>query len=336
MATIYQRGAVWRAGIRRKGVPSITRSFDTQAEAETWAAAEERRLDSGVTVAEIIATPAATTWADLFDRYATEVTPLRRGWQAEGVRLRVFSRTPVFRKALAILTAQDIDKWKNDRLKGVSPSTVGRELATMSAVANYAKKTWRNFPGPNPFTDVEWPKPAKPRKRRVSAAEQETIAAAMGWDGVSTPQTRRQMAAWCHAFAVATMMRAGEIMSITWGDVHSRWVHLPITKNKDSRNVPLSTTALRLLALLTRGADTHRLFPLMTSRALAKYFARATAKAGVVDMHFHDSRREAISRAAKLVANVMDLSKMSGHRNLKVLLDTYYAPEPEYLADLLG
>ena len=44
-------------------------------------------------------------------------------------------------------------------------------------------------------------------------------------------------------------MRRGEILSLTWENVHldKRYVHLPDTKNGDSRNVPLSPAALELL-----------------------------------------------------------------------------------------
>ena len=53
------------------------------------------------------------------------------------------------------------------------------------------------------------------------------------------------------------------------------------------------------------------------------------------DLHFHDTRREALSRLAKKV-DVMTLAKISGHRDIKILLNTtYYAPDMSDEAELL-
>ena len=52
------------------------------------------------------------------------------------------------------------------------------------------------------------------------------------------------------------------------------------------------------------------------------------------DLHFHDTRREALSRLAKKV-DVMTLAKISGHRDIQILLNTYYAPDMSDVAGLL-
>ena len=47
MASIDKRGNVWRARVRIKGFKKKTRSFDTKAEAEAWAARIEMQLLAG-------------------------------------------------------------------------------------------------------------------------------------------------------------------------------------------------------------------------------------------------------------------------------------------------
>ncbi|UYP52475.1 tyrosine-type recombinase/integrase [Neisseria gonorrhoeae] len=53
-------------------------------------------------------------------------------------------------------------------------------------------------------------------------------------------------------FAIETAMRAGEIWYLKWADVNMRRriAHLPITKNGDSRDVPLSLRAAELIEQL--------------------------------------------------------------------------------------
>lgn len=43
----------------------------------------------------------------------------------------------------------------------------------------------------------------------------------------------------------------------------------------------------------------------------------------IEDLHFHDSRAEALTRLARKV-DVMTLARISGHKDLRVLLETYY------------
>ena len=60
-------------------------------------------------------------------------------------------------------------------------------------------------------------------------------------------------------------MRRGEILSLRWEHVHlnKRFVHLPDTKNGNSRNVPLSPQALELLKDLPRNISGDQVvFPL--------------------------------------------------------------------------
>lgn len=107
-------------------------------------------------------------------------------------------------------------------------------------------------------------------------------------------------------------MRAGEICGLTWQNVDfsRRIAHLPMTKNGHARDVPLSSRAIALLKQL-QGIDEQRVFSL-TSATLDVFFRRARDKCGTKDLHFHDSRREALTRMSKKVP-VETLAKISGH-----------------------
>jgi len=62
-------------------------------------------------------------------------------------------------------------------------------------------------------------------------------------------------------------------------------------------------------------------------------FRRARNATCIQNLHFHDSRAEAIWRLSKKL-DVMELARMIGHRDLKSLM-FYYNAAPDELADRL-
>jgi integrase len=60
---------------------------------------------------------------------------------------------------------------------------------------------------------------------------------------------------------------------------------------------------------------------------------RAVAAAEIPDLHFHDSRAEAIWHLSEK-SDVMELARMIGHRDIRSLT-SYYNAGPDELADLL-
>ena len=116
-------------------------------------------------------------------------------------------------------------------------------------------------------------------------------------------------------------------------EIYDRHVHLPKTKNGDARNVPLTKKALALLDLIDHGGD--KLIP-QSENAFRLMWERRKEKVGLADIHFHDTRHEAITRFVnnqKLPVEV--LAKVTGHKNIKVLVNTYYNPDVEDIADMM-
>ena len=105
----------------------------------------------------------------------------------------------------------------------------------------------------NPLSLISKPKAPRPRDRELKAGELERLLEACS---ISNPYFRPVI-----IFAIETGMRRGEILSLTWVNVHldKRYVHLPDTKNGDSRDVPLSPQALELLGELPRNIRSDQL-----------------------------------------------------------------------------
>ena len=126
-------------------------------------------------------------------------------------------------------------------------------------------------------------------------------------------------------------MRRGEILGLRWEsiDLDKRTAFIPLTKNGESRLVPLSFAAIEILLKLPRNLS-GKVFPINPT-TLSAAIERARAKAKLEDFHFHDLRHMAITRLAIKLPNLIELSAVSGHKSL-TMLKRYYHPNAEVLA----
>lgn len=301
---------VMRAGER------LSKSFDTKAEAVAWAEQPTGRhtLDHALT------------------RYARDVTPTKRGRRWEALRIELIRREAknLVRRHIADITPDQVAAYRDQRLKSVQGASVRREMSLLGSVWETARKEWR-WTAYNPVRDVRLPKNPKPRDRVITEPESDALVLALGYVG-GKPETVSQRVAVAFLFALETAMRAGEIAGIRKASIRGRVVHLSMTKNGTARDVPLTPDALGLLELCPDG------FGVSTAQIDA-LFRKGRAKAArampsVADIHFHDARRTAtIALADKL--QPMELAKITGHRDLKVLLNTYYGVKADDLAKRL-
>lgn len=319
MASIRSRSGAWRAEVYVNGVrESVTRP--TKREATAWAQSREAEL-TGAKLPD-------HTVRDALRRYAREVCPTHKGRQWEEVRLKAMERDPIAGARLPALKASDVADWKQRRLAKVSPASVARELNLLRSVLEEAKREWVWLYG-NPAKDVKRPATPASRKRRISADEIDRVTLACGLDGLEG-RTASQRVGLAFLFALETAMRAGEILGLRWIDIRGKAAQLPQTKNGDQREVPLSARAREILGVLDRSTAT--VFNLdVRSRDVLWRRARDAAEVG--DLHFHDSRAEAIWRLSKKL-DVMELARVIGHRDLRSLM-IYYQTSADELADRL-
>lgn len=328
MATIIKRNGKYLARVRQKGIDTSS-TFRTLAEAKAWAAQTETDINNrkhGIT-------PKHLLFADLINRYLTEVTPSKRGAKKETIRLQFLLRQKISKIPAADLMPHHIAEYRDTRLKTIQPSSVSRELTAISSILDHAMREW-NLINDNPARKVSRPNSAPPRTRRPTEDETRRICLYLEYDDDTPPKLKKQRTALAWLLAIETAMRAGEICGIEWQhiDLNRRIVHLPQTKNGSSRDVPLSRRAIALIEKL-KPLNLNKPFD-MTADTLSTLFRRACRACEIEDLHFHDSRREALTRMSKKV-NVMDLAKISGHKDVRILLNTYYAPDASALADLL-
>jgi integrase len=131
-------------------------------------------------------------------------------------------------------------------------------------------------------------------------------------------------------------MRQGELVSLRWEhiDLNRRTVHLPDTKNGESRTVPHSTAAVKILRTLPRSIQ-GEVFPGLTTEAVKRAYARAVRRAAIEKLRFHDLRHEATSRLFEKGLNIMQVASITGHKDLR-MLRRYTHLKAENLARKLG
>lgn len=176
MATISKRGSRWSVQIRRKGVPSSSRTFGSRAEARAWGIAEESRVERGEPVANRAAL-SIVTLGDILKRYAAEITPGKRSAESELLRLGKLRKDTICALSLAELTTRDISGYRDRRLRLVKPATVHRELAIISHALEVARVEWDISLSRNPARDVRLPTIRNARDRRLRKGEIERLDA---------------------------------------------------------------------------------------------------------------------------------------------------------------
>ena len=325
MATFRKRSGGWRAEVCIKGIRTSA-TFTTKREAQAWAAREETRLreDSSGKVPN-------KPFRSLLERYSREVSSKKRGAAREQVMVSRILRDPIADVPLRKLAPSNIATWRDKRLSQVSGSTVTREMTILSHACSVARREW-GWLRTNPVSDVRRPPENRARTRRPTTEETEKLLDMLGYSREIPPRTASARIGAAFLFAIETAMRAGEICSLEWQHVNDRHVHLPLTKNGYARDVPLSAEARRIIEQLRslNGDEEGTVFDVSVA-SLDALFRKARARANIEDLHFHDTRREALTRLSKIF-DVMELARISGHRDLRVLQNVYYAPSVSDLA----
>jgi integrase len=329
MAHIRRVRGKWKVEIERKGVRKSA-TFDLKATATAWAATEEAAILAGAR-----GQFPQKTVRQAFERYEEEVSVSKRGARAEGLRLTAFLRDfpALASKVLHEVTADDLGKWRDARLKLVTKGSVQRDINLLRNVWSTARDEWK-WCGESPWKGMRMPGENPARDQLPTWREIRRIVRWLGYRTGQRPATKYQEVAWAFMIALRSAMRAGEVMGLTSTsvDLARRTARLGTHKTLEAdgvRVVPLTRGAVRLLAVLMAGVNGSPWNIGVAS--LDALFRKARDSNLLSHLHFHDSRAMALTMLARRV-DVMTLARVSGHRDLNLLLRTYYRESPEQIA----
>lgn len=349
MASYVEVKSGWKAMVRRKGHKAQCKTFSTKKLAEAWV----RKVETEIERFEAGLPSKQPSISDIFTRWRDEVAPYRKGERWDTIRINMFlSSWPAHTLATPIdspQVPQHLRDWRDRRLGEISSGSVNREFSLVSSIFGHAiKEGWVTMPA-NPISLVKRPKDNQPRKQRCSDAQ---LLAIVGPLPDRKPETGEDFLPWVAHFAVETAMRLGEICQLTWSDIDvtNKTVHVldewtpdnptaKSVKTNTSRDIPLSKKACDIVNKLSGYFPDDpmeaEIFP-VESYYISCLWAKAADDAGHGEIMFRDLRREATTRIAAKVKDVMKLSAITGHKDLKILAGVYYAPDMRELANDLG
>lgn len=320
-----KRGSAYQIELMYEGRRySATR--DTAKQCEQWAAEKLLQLKAGTHVDK----RETLTFRELVHYYYEQhgkFTP-----SAKQINEKVQSFDSNFgqlgEKQIHLITPQDLTEWRNRRQKQVSDGTVLKEISLFSAIFTYAK-TELFLLDKNPWFDISKPSQPENRHRRIKQDEIERLIEAAQFRADVPPKQTRQYVVLVFLLAIETALRRNEILSITPDNIFDKYVYIPKSKNGVKRHVPLSAFAKQLLSIMP--------FNVCSENAFKKSWQRLLLSAGIEDLHFHDTRHEAISRMVherKLPVEV--LAKITGHKRIQTLVNTYYNPTADEIVSMFN
>jgi integrase len=356
MAYISQRGAYWRAEIRRRGHKPIYRTFDTKQLAQQWAVRTEAEITAGVFVDRTEAE--RTILRDALDRYCREVVPAKRFPEQERTRIERWKKDELAWRPLASLRGADFAKYRDARRAlGRAENTIRLELQIVSHLFEIARKEWGFETLTNPLKNIRKPSGSRARDRRLSTGEFEAIRARLA-------ESQNPWVAPAFELAIETSLRQGTLFSLRWEWVKldARMIAFPReARGADNKGVPaqlpLSRRAvdvLRALAALWQrdllnmpararfgpvnvepGLLAGPVFGTSSNAALLVWKRIVKGEKGFPDLRWHDLRHEAASRLFEKGLHPLEVASITGHRSMQ-MLKRYTHLNPADLLEKLG
>jgi integrase len=250
-------------------------------------------------------------FADFAAEYLETHSKLKKSYHTDCKIAGLFKKT-FSNKCLHEITSLDIEKFKTNRIKEVSPATVNRALAVLKSIFNKAI-AWGKI-DKSPFKSV---KMFKENNQRLRFLEREEIPKLLD---NCCPHLKPIV-----ILALNTGMRKSEILGLKWHDVDFKrgTIHLHDTKGGESREVPINDTAKRALVAVSKHPDSPYIFTDNNGNNygdIKKSFLTAVKKSGIINFHFHDLRHTFASQLVMAGVDLNTVRELLGHKSLEMTL----------------
>ena len=198
-----------------------------------------------------------------------------------------------------------------DRISGYAPILANRLHAVLSALFAWARK--KRLVTANPCAELDRPAEERSRDRVFDDNELRKVWLAAGELGHPHAGIVRLL--------ILTGQRRNEIADLRWSevDLEERAFHLPASRTKNGRphDVPLSASALAIVAGLPRLVDAEHVFTVKRKpvTGFSRMKDRLDASSGVTDWTLHDLRRTVASGLQRLGVRLEVTEAVLNHRS---------------------
>jgi integrase len=255
--------------------------------------------------------PRIEKFADLYLKRRQHLRSKKRDALSVRTLLKFFSG-----KVLLAIKPSDIEDYKVKRkAEGVSGGTVNRELAALKRMFNLAIK-W-SAAKKNPVNQVDFLEEPPGRTRFLTEEEAGRLIDSCAEHLKPIVIT-----------ALNTGMRLGEILGLKWEGVHIEhvikpYIELRVTKNNESRNIPLNEDMVALLRELRNQSQISGYVFLSLRKgqlkSVRKPFEAALKRAGIGNFRFHDLRHTFASHFVMNGGDLLTLKEILGHSSLRMV-----------------
>lgn len=322
MASIYQRtnkdgSKVWRAVIRKKGHPTISKCFERKQAADDWAYETENNINRGKHSTN--QSKQKKTVLELIDLYIQDAVIGHHKAAKDTIHQLNYFKKQIGDYALIYITPELLLQERKilaqtPTNRGVlrNASTINRYYATLGGAFRYACKNLR-WIDENPCANLI-PLKTKPKERRVLVGDEE----------YRLLQTCRQSLnpyLYCIVLmAITTGARKSEIMNLTWDsiDFENRFAHIKVSKNGRPRRVGLVESVIQELKRLyeVRDISKNKVFASKTTFGrldIKKAWQSALQRAEIDNFVFHGLRHHYCSIGGQIGASGQQLRSQLGH-----------------------
>lgn len=139
-------------------------------------------------------------------------------------------------------------------------------------------------------------------------------------------------------FSVLTCCRIGEVCKLRWEDLDVNRKTIVVRDRKHPDGSSGNNSILPLLGesmdLILRQPRVDKcIFP-FNSRSITAGFRRTRKKLNMLDLRYHDLRREGASRLIESGYTIEETARVTGHRDLTVLWKIYINIRPEHFHEI--
>jgi integrase len=301
----------WRAEVQKNGVRA-TLTTETKREAQAWALKKEAELEG-------LKKSKGLTFGLAASKYLSTVSKGKAPGAAQWEERRFAEMSAFFGEdaGLATIDSARVGEWRDFRLQTVSGSTVLRDASLLGNLFTIAKDEWKAIDA-HPFTGVRMPDHNPPRHHIWTWKLIKRVLRAPGRN------TREVQTIRAFHIALHTGMRLNEILAAT---VVGKVAVLERDKGSGKASAPVKVPLAR------KGAVLFAKYQPFTIRAdiASATFSDLTDELLIDGLTFHDSRASALTWLSRRM-DVMTLARISRHKNLRILMDTYYRETAEQIA----